>query len=418
MVEDHTALPDSRTELIRVLIVDDSPETVRALQKLLSLEDGMQVVATARDGAEGVQQARQLAPDIVLMDVHMPVLDGIQATETLVQEMPGSPVIMMSVQGDREYLRGAMKSGASEFLIKPFSGDELIASIHRVYRLEQQKRALLVASAWPAAAPTPVAPLPGDGRRPDVEQARLILLYSAKGGVGKSLIATNLAVALARRTKARVAMVDLDLQFGDVGMLLGINSSHGIVDLAQHLEHIDHEFIREIMVEGPSGLKVLQAPTRPEYADLVTIDHVRRILREVRGMFDYVVVDSNDNLDDINIELLEMADQVVVVTSGSMLAIKDTKLTLQILESLHIPPDRVLLALNNPDAFSEFSAESVEANLHFPISVQIPYDAKTVIRSVNHGEPVVISHPEAKISQRIEDLAARLMASIRGERAA
>src|SRR5438132_11157372 len=135
------------TEPIKVLIVDDITSTLDNLQKLLSFEPDIQVMATAVNGKEGVEQAKKLAPDIVLMDVNMPIMDGIQATETLAQEVPGSPVIIMSVQGARDYLRPATQSGARAFLIKPFSGDELIASIRRVYQLEQKKESFLAKTA-------------------------------------------------------------------------------------------------------------------------------------------------------------------------------------------------------------------------------------------------------------------------------
>src|ERR1700738_734923 len=145
------------SEPIKVLIVDDIASTLDNLQKLLSFEPDIQVVGTAMNGKEGIEQAQKLAPDLVLMDVNMPIMDGIQATETLAQEVPGSPVIIMSVQGERDYLRRAMQSGAREFLIKPFSGDELIASIRRVYQLEQRKetynRSAVAVPAEVVAAP-------------------------------------------------------------------------------------------------------------------------------------------------------------------------------------------------------------------------------------------------------------------------
>src|SRR2546430_8663626 len=134
------------SELIKVLIVDDIPSTLDNLQKLLSFEPDIQVVATAVNGKVGVEQAKKVAPDIVLMDVNMPIMDGIQATEMLAQEAPGSPVIIMSVQGERDYLRRAMQSGAREFLIQPVSGDELIARIRRLVHLGQKEEALLAKS--------------------------------------------------------------------------------------------------------------------------------------------------------------------------------------------------------------------------------------------------------------------------------
>src|SRR5437879_2970832 len=148
------------SEPIKVLIVDDIASTLDNLQKLLSFEPDIQVVGTAMNGKQGIEQAQKLAPDLVLMDVNMPIMDGIQATETLAQEVPGSPVIIMSVQGERDYLRRAMQSGAREFLIKPFSGDELIASIRRVYQLEQKKESFLAKTSGQAG---PVAAAPTDG---------------------------------------------------------------------------------------------------------------------------------------------------------------------------------------------------------------------------------------------------------------
>jgi len=395
-------------DLIKVLIVDDIPSTLDNLQKLLSFEPDIQVVATATNGKEGVEQAKRTAPDIVLMDVNMPIMDGIQATEQLAQEAPGSPVIIMSVQGERDYLRRAMQSGAREFLIKPFSGDELIASIRRVYQLDQKKESFLAKSGGGAASDGGAAATATEPRR-RTEQGQVIFLYSGKGGVGKSLIAANLAVSMATETRAKVALIDLDLQFGDIGVLLNLDHSQGITDLIENIDHMDQEFIREIMVDGPAGVKVLLTPISPELADLVTVDHVRRIFAELRKMFDYLVVDSSTHLGEINLEVLDHADKVVVVTSLSIPAIKDTKLALKIFDSLSISPDRVVLLLNKSDAHSEFNKESVEANLRFPITAQIPNDAKLVINSINRGNPFVATHPESEISQRIRELVGKLL---------
>jgi pilus assembly protein CpaE len=394
-------------ELIKVLIVDDIASTLDNLQKLLSFEPDIQVVATAPNGKEGVEQAKKLVPDIVLMDVNMPIMDGIQATETLAQEAPNSPVIIMSVQGERDYLRRAMQSGAREFLIKPFSGDELIASIRRVYQLEQKKESFL-AKSTAAGAPAAAKPVDGESAR-RAEQGQVFFFYSGKGGVGKSLLAANLAVSMANETKGKVALVDLDLQFGDIGVLLNLDHSQGITDLIENIDHMDADFIREIMVDGPVGIKVLLTPTSPELADLVTVDHIRRIFGELRKIFDYIIVDSSAHLGEINLEVLDHADKVVVVTSLSIPSIKNTKLALKIFDSLSISPDRVVLLLNKSDAHSEFNKESVEANLRFPIAGQIPNDAKLVINSVNRGNPFVSTHPEAEISQRIRELVAKLL---------
>ena len=403
--------------VIKVLIVDDSRGTLDSLQKLLSFEPDIEVVGTALNGEEAITRARELRPNVVLMDFNMPVLDGIEATRVLAEEAPRFPVIMMSVQGDREYLHRAMRSGASEFLMKPFSGDELVASLHRVHRLHEAKRAHLLDSDGPSPVPAAESVPPDDTAPAATNQGKIIFVYSGKGGVGKSLIAVNLAVSMAKETRARVALVDLDLQFGDIAMLLNLDASHGISDLIENIDHLDHAFIQEIMVDGPLGLKLLLAPVRPELADLVMVDHVWRILSELRDMFDYIVVDSNGNLDDINLELIDLAHRIVVVTSGSLPSIKNTKLALKTFDSLAIPPDRILLVLNQPEAYSEFNTENVEANLRFPISLVIPNDTKLAVRSANRGEPFATKQPDAKISQKIRELVGTIIPEALASRA-
>ncbi|HEY2704688.1 MAG TPA: response regulator [Candidatus Dormibacteraeota bacterium] len=388
--------------MIRILIVDDIPTTLDNLQKLLSFEDDIEVCGTACDGRRAIEEARRLQPDIVLMDVNMPQLDGIQATELLAQEVPGSPVIIMSVQGERDYIRRAMQAGAREFLIKPFSGDELIASIRRVHLLEQKKGNYL---AKAAATSTPA----GGTVTQEVRRGEVFLVFSGKGGVGKSIIASNLAIALGMETGARVALVDLDLQFGDIGVLLNLDHSRSITDLADAAASTDAEFIQDVLANGPEGVQVLLAPISPELADLVTADHLRTIMQELQRTYDFIVVDTASHLAELNLEAIELATRIIVVTALNIPAIKDTKLTLKVLESLNVEPDRILLALNRSDAHSEFNKEAVENNLRFPIALQIPHDPKAVSTSVNRGAPFVSANPEAEISRSIRELVSQLV---------
>jgi pilus assembly protein CpaE len=386
--------------MIRVLIVDDIPSTLENLQKLLSFEDDIEVCGTAADGKKAIEETRRLQPDVVLMDVNMPVLDGIQATEILAQEVPGSPVIIMSVQGERDYLRRAMQAGAREFLIKPFSGDELIAAIRRVHQLEQKKESYLAkAPAQVAGAAAPVR----------TERGEMFVVFSGKGGIGKSVVSANLAVALAMETGARVALVDLDLQFGDVGVLLNLDHSRSITDLTDQPGRIDPEFVQDVLASGPEGVKVLLAPISPELADLVTSDHLRAIMEELRRSFDFIVIDTASHLTELNLEVIEQASKVIVMSALTIPAIKDTKLTLKVLDSLSLEPERILLLLNRSDAHSDFNKEAVEQNLRFPISLQLPHDPKIVAASVNRGAPFVSTNPEVEISRAMRELVSRLV---------
>lgn len=385
--------------MIRVLIVDDIPSTLENLQKLLGFEDDIEVCGTAMDGRRAIEEARRLQPDVILMDVNMPQMDGIQATELLAQEVPTSPVIIMSVQGERDYLRRAMQAGAREFLIKPFSGDELIASIRRVHALEQKKESFLAQAVGAVAPATPAK----------VHRGEVFLIFSGKGGVGKSMLASNLAVALSMETGARVALVDLDLQFGDVGVLLNLDHSRSITDLVETADAVDAEFLHDVLAPGPEGIKVLLAPISPELADLVTAEHFRSVLEELKRNFDFIVIDTASHLAELNLEAIEASSRIIVVTALNIPAIKDTKLTLKVLESLNVDPDRILLVLNRSDAHSDFNKEAVEQNLRFAITLQIPHDPRVVSASVNRGAPFVSANPEAEISRAVRELVSRLV---------
>jgi len=452
---------------IRVLIVDDISSTIDNLKKLLSFEDDIDVVGTATNGREAVETTKQLGPDLVLMDVNMPEMDGIQATEILATEAPNSPVIIMSVQGERDYLRRAMQSGAREFLIKPFSGDELIASIRRVHQLEQRKENYslsapvslptgavspqpppgVAAPEAPAAKPPPgpehhpvappivaaanapaipaAAPEMANGvasapaAQPAVQETpappptapvprsvpgELIVIYGGKGGVGKSVIATNLACGIAKEMGARVALVDLDLQFGDLGVLLNLPQSQSIIDVVENIAHADLQYITDVMAEGPVGIRVLTTAPNPELADLVTPEHVERILSTLRTAYDFVVVDTSSHLGDVTLAALDMASRILLVTALSIPAVKNAKLALRLFETLNISPEQITLVLNRCEAHTEFNKESVESHLKFPIAVQLPHDPRTVVNSINRGTPFVISNPEAEASQRIRQL--------------
>ena len=376
--------------MIRLLIVDDIASTRENLQKLLSFEEDIEVVGLAGDGREGLAEAHRLQPDIVLTDVNMPVMDGIQLTERLATELPQSPTIIMSVQGERDYLRRAMQAGAREYLVKPFSHDELVAAIRRVHQLEQKKG---------------VTSVRGDGQpATSTRPAEVIVLFSGKGGVGKTLVATNLAVALANETDSRVGLVDLDLQFGDVGVMLNLDHSRSITDIVDAGDGLDEDILNEILAPGPADIRVLLAPISPELADLVTTEHVKSVLTELRKMCDYIIVDTPCHLAEQNLEVIEMAQRVVVLTTLTIPAIKDAKLSLKVLESLNIEPSSILLVVNRQDGHSDFNRDSIEQNLGHHVAAQLPYDARTVSEAITRGSAFVTLQPEAEISRSVREL--------------
>ena len=378
------------------------PSTVDNLKKLLSFEADMEVVGTALNAEAAIEEVRRLTPDVVLMDVNMPGQDGIKATQTMSAEPPYAPVILMSVQEDREYLRRAMQAGAREFLVKPFSGEELATALRRVNQLEKLKRVHIAPPE--AIAPPPAAPI--ERRR---VAGQIVLVFSGKGGIGKSLLAVNIAAALARDAEGRTALVDLDLQFGDLGVMLGLESGRNIYQVVEAFPNVDADFIEALMPEAPGGFRVMLGPQSPEFADLVTAEHARVILDILQSIYDNVVIDTSSHLGEVTLEALERAGQVVVVVDLSLPAVKEAKLALRVFQRLGIAPDRIKVVLNRSDTNSGITVTQVETSLETKISASIPTDLKTVLRSVQRAEPFVSLLPNAEISHRVRELALSLV---------
>ena len=343
---------------------------------------------------------RQADPDVLLMDVNLPDVDGIRVTEQMGTEMPLVPVILMSVQEDREYLRRAMQAGARQYLVKPFSADELVAAVRAVHQMEQLKRSTVA-----RAASTPITP---DEDRREAGEGVVAVLYSGKGGVGKSTLAVNLAADLAQAAGKEVALVDLDLQFGDVAVLLGLEPAGTIADVARAYPAIDGPYLGGLMPEA-AGVRVLAAPLSPELADLVTPDVVSKTLALLRGVFDYVVVDMSQHLNDVALEAMELADRIYLVTDLNVPAIKDAKLAFKLFDNLGIAREKIALVVNRSDAPSDVTIAQLEANLRFPAAARIPSQGKVVLRSLQKATPFVVLEPKSEIALRVRELTGTLV---------
>ncbi len=392
---------------IRVLIVDDIPETRDNLKKLLYFEDDIEIIDSASNGREGVEKAAALKPDIVLMDINMPGMDGIQASELISQTDPNIQVVMMSVQGEADYLRRSMLAGAREFLIKPFSSEELANSLRRVNQLAATRRQFL-----PQTAP---APLPDDGgsysQTPTPQRprgAKIIALYSPKGGVGVTTIAVNLAIALREETRGRVAIVDGSFQFGDVGVLLNLPANRTIADVVEAKHDPDEELLNGILAAHSSGIKVLLAPPQPEQAELVTPDHVRKTLEALKRMFDYIVIDTGKGISDPLLAIFDASEQIILLSTADISALKDAKLFFEVTQKLEYPASKTLLVLNRYDGKSGINSRDVEGNIKHPVTGVIARDDKATTLALTRGIPVVITQKGISFSQSITAMARML----------
>ncbi len=425
---------------IRVMIVDDIAETREQLRKLLSFDPDVEVVAMAASGEEAVQVVSQARPDVVLMDVNLPGMDGIAATGKVVEAIPTAQVIMLSVQGETDYMRRAMMAGARDYLTKPPSADDLLDAIHRAFKLRQKMGtgplSPATAAAGPPPAPAPARPAyagPAPGRRAGggaaapaaaatarrEKQAKVLTIYSPKGGTGCTTLAVNLAIALQAMVgpDSSVCVVDANLQFGDVSIFMKLQPTRTLADLAPHTQDLDADLLKNILVPHTSGVQVLVAPAAPEDAEVFTEGGVedsganrplKAILNFTRYQFDYVIVDTAHAVDAILLAALDVSDLVMVVTRPVIPEIRGARLFIELLRKMDYTMDRIALIINGVDnKRMGIQPEAIEKAM-IPAMAQIPMDERLALRAANYGEPILPKNARTPLGQAMIDFAKKL----------
>jgi pilus assembly protein CpaE len=394
-------------EKIRVLIVDDIAETRENIRKLLQFEADLEVVGTAKTGREAIQFSQEMSPDVVLMDINMPDMDGITATEQIRQKLPHIQVVILTVQGDANYMRRALQVGARDFLTKPPMADELTAAIRRAGIVAKEER---VKNLQPQNVSSGTASRAVFAGR--ASQGKIIMVYSPKGGTGCTTLAVNLALAL-NNEETRTALIDTNLQFGDVAVFLNEQGKNTILDLAPRAEELDPEMVEEVMIRhAASGLHVLAAPSKPEHADKITAEQVSKLLQYFRQIYAYVVVDTTSYLTDVTLGVIDVCDIIVLVVTQDIPAIKDGRLFLDLLLTLGVPQTKVAFVMNRFDKRITITPEKVGENLKQEVVAVIPLDERVVIPSVNRGIPFMLDNKTQPAARGIFTLAEALRARL------
>jgi len=390
----------------RVIVVDDVSETRENIRKLLQFEADIEVVGAARSGREAVQLSDELKPDVILMDINMPDMDGITATEMIRQRNPIAQIIILSVQGDPNYMRRAMLAGARDFLTKPPMADELISAVRRAGDMARLERSKAV------QAPTAVSMVSQPTLGPGSVDGRIIMVYSPKGGTGVTTIAVNLAITL-NNDETRTVLVDGNLQFGDVAVFLNEQGKNTILDLAPRADELDPEVVEGVMIKhASSGMRVLAAPARPEHAEHVTSDQFSKLLKYLRQIYPYVVVDTPHNLNDMNLAVLDACDVLVLVVNQDIPAVKNVRLFLDLINTIGVKRERICFVMNKYDKRISITPEKIGDNLKMPIVSVIPLDERIVIPSVNRGVPFMIDNKTQPIARTIFSLAETIRAQL------
>jgi pilus assembly protein CpaE len=285
--------------------------------------------------------------------------------------------------------RRALRAGVRDVLPAPVETSQLAESVRRI------ADGLNVSARRPESG---VA-------EPTGELGRVITVFSTKGGAGKSVIAANLAVVLARRSNRPVVLVDADLQFGDIAVMLKLAPQHTIVDAVASLDRIDAALLQSLLVRhDSSGLLVLPAPLEPAFADQIGAPEMQRIVELLRTFAGHVVVDTPAYFNDVVLSLIEASDDVLLVAGMDIPNIKNVKIGLQTLRLLNTPMTKLRLILNRANSKVKLDVGEVERTLQVKADSLIPSDV-VVPQSVNKGTPVVLDAPKSGVARAIEQLA-------------
>ena len=383
-------------ERIRVLIVDDIAETRENIRRLLQFDNLIDVIGAARSGHEAIEMSQQNKPDVIVMDINMPDMDGIAATEIIRKKVPFTQVIILSVQNDQSYMRKAMLVGARDFLSKPPTIDELTGAIRRAGAMAHDERNKLsggfASGGVGQAAATPAV---------SQQMGKVIVTYSPKGGTGVTTIATNLAISL-QTEENRVMLVDASLQFGDVTVFLNEQAKNTILDLTARVDELDAEFIEEIVLKhSATGLRVLAAPQKPEQADQVTGELFTKLLNYLRHFYTYIVIDTACYLTETVQAALDIADIIILVTTQDIPAIKNANSFLTLADTSGIKRDRIMFVMNRYDKRIAISPERIGESLRQEIVITIPFEERIVPSSINKGVPFVLDFKTEPVSKSI-----------------
>ncbi|HEX7474191.1 MAG TPA: response regulator [Candidatus Limnocylindrales bacterium] len=368
----------------KILVVDDDPDVQRTLAYTLK-QEGYQVVV-AGDGAEGFRLWSTESPSLMLLDIMLPKLDGYQVAAKIRSEEGSNahvPIIMLTAEREVEQKVRGLRAGADDYLIKPFHTAELLARIKSLLARFAPSEALV-------------------GRPP---LGRVHVYYGAKGGVGTTTIAINAAIALHRELGRKVCLVDGNLQFGDHRVFLDLGlDRRSIVDVVT-APSIDIDLIQQILVRHDSGVDLLLAPPSPETAELVTQEHMPIILDLLRTAYDYILIDIDKKLDEINLRILDLADVIFVVMTADLSCLKNVRLVLETISNLGYEHDKVRLVLNRSNAFTGINVKNAEGALKRTIDHQVVNEYRGAISALNSGAPFMFTRADSLLGRSLLEFA-------------
>ena len=356
---------------IKIIIADDVQEMRDMIEKMLMTSDlEYEIVGFCANGAEVVDLMQKKKADIILMDINMPIMNGLEATQIICEKYPQVRVIIMSVQQESEYLKKAMLAGAKAYIMKPVDIDELVDTIKTTYERYQ-----FLDTAAPA-------------KPSQTHHAEVISFFSAKGGVGKSMIALNSALLMHDKLGKKVMLVDLDLQFGDIALMVNKQNELTIKEMFDDSPIKTMEDVQPYIHSYKSGVDMLFAPKDPESAEYISKDQINEVIELLKKHYDVIIIDTGVNYDEVTLNALDHSDRVVIVTNLEVTGLKNTKLSLRVMQSLNYDHQKVKILVNMTNDKFGVTKANVQKAFNYDVIGYLPEDIKLVRNATNTGIPL------------------------------
>jgi pilus assembly protein CpaE len=369
-----------------VAVVDDDPK----LRTRLAMQLGEAARAGSYPSIEALEERHGAGePLIVVFGPSYAEADGLGQVEKLTRQRPEVGAVLVVEELSTQTLQAALRSGVKDVALATEPGQLLEA----VSRVAETLNVLPVrpTTTGPGAAPS--------------DQGRVVTVFSTKGGAGKSVVASNLAIVLARKSDKPVVLVDADLQFGDVAVMLKLTPQHTIVDAVGSMHRLDPQLLQSLLIKHEqSGLYVLPAPLEPAFADQVSAADLAKIVQILQTFAGYVVIDTPAQFNDVVLNLLEVSDDILLIAGMDIPNIKNVKRGLQTLRLLNTPMSKIKLVLNRANSKVKLDVSEVERALGVKADCLVPSDI-VVPQSVNKGVPAVLDAPKSGVSKSLAQFA-------------
>lgn len=357
---------------------DNSREVIKSFLEELGFKNGLKLFSDYLAGINEIK-SQENAP-IVFVDISNETSDIIEIVENI--RLLTDKIVITSTDYSTDTIVKAMRMGAREFLPKPVIKNDLMRVVEMLSKPESEC---------------------------EITASKIITVYSNKGGIGKTTIASNLAAELAKTTHNKVALVDLNLQLGDISTFLNLNPSFDVAYVIKNLiDKKENTLLKAFEKYKDSKLYVLSDPNYIEQSESITPQQIESLFKTLKKSFPYIVVDMSSNIDPNSLKILDCSDLILFTTIVNIPAIRNAQRCLNLFNSRRYPSDKVKIIINRFMENDNITIEDIETTLGEKIYWKIPNNYFSIMESINKGLTVSEVNTNSNIANSFRNLASKI----------